>query len=70
MLNLLSERKKNPHAGQLLDYDDANEYSQGYGVKKGTFRSLTEDDTFIPYISNHDVRSKNGRAAVIGIHKG
>ena len=47
-----------PDSGILLNYDD-DDYSQGYGQIKETFKSLTKDDILQPYISDHDFRSSN-----------
>ena len=47
-----------PDSGILLNYDD-DDYSQGYGQIKETFRALTKDDLLQPYISENDFRSSN-----------
>ena len=43
----------------LLNYDDDDDYSQGYGQIKEAFRALTKDDIVQPYISEDDFRSSN-----------
>ena len=65
MLRLLSEPKKNPDAGILLNYDD-DDYSQGYNQIKEAFRALTKDDILQPYISHDDFRSSNVRVDDVG----
>ena len=47
-----------PDSGILLNYDD-DDYSQGYGQIKESFRALTKDDILKPYISEDDFRSSN-----------
>ena len=47
-----------PDTGILLNYDDDN-YSEGYGQIKETFRSPTQDSILQPYISENDFRSSN-----------
>ena len=58
--------EKNPDAGILLNYDDDDDYSQGYHQIKEAFRALTKDNTLQPFISDDDFRSSNARAADIG----
>ena len=52
------EVDKNPDSAKLLNYND-DEYSQGYGQIKETFRALTKDDILKPYVSEHDFISSN-----------
>ena len=47
-----------PDFAILLNYDD-DDYSQGYGLIKEAFKSLTKDDILQPYISEDDFRSSN-----------
>ena len=48
-----------PDSGILLNYDDDDDYSQGYGLIKESFKALTKDDILQPYISEDDFRSSN-----------
>ena len=48
-----------PDSSILLNYDDDDDYSQGYGQIKEAFRALTKDDKLKPYISEDDFRSSN-----------
>ena len=50
--------RKNPDSAILLNYDD-DDYSQGYGQIKETFRALTKDDFLKPFTSDIDFRSSN-----------
>ena len=50
--------RKNPDSAILLNYND-DDYTQGYGQSKQTFRALTRDDFLKPYISDNDFRSYN-----------
>ena len=50
--------RKNPDSGILLIYGD-DDYSQGYGQSKETFRALTKDIILQPYISDIEFRSSN-----------
>ena len=45
----------------LLNYDDDDDYFQGYGHMKELFRALTKDDIFQAYISNDNFRTLNVR---------
>ena len=45
--------KKQPDAGILLNYDDGDEYNQGYAL---FVEALTKDDIFQPYMSDNDFR--------------
>ena len=47
-----------PDSAILLNYDD-DDYSQGYGLIKEDFKSLTKDDILKPFISEDDFRSPN-----------
>ena len=49
--------EKYPDCAKLF-YDD-DDYSQGYGQIKKTFRASTKDDIFKTYISDNDFRSTN-----------
>ena len=60
--------EKYPDAGILLNYDDDDDYSQGYHQIKEVFRALTKDDILQPYISEEDFRTSNVRAADIGFN--
>ena len=50
--------EKNPDTPILLNYDD-DDYSQGYGQIKETFKALTKDNILQPYISEDDFKSDN-----------
>ena len=50
--------EKYPDSAILLNYED-DDYTQGYGQIKETFRALTKDNILQPYISEHDFRSSN-----------
>ena len=50
--------EKYPDSGTLSNYND-DDYSQGYGQIKETFKALTKDDILQPYISHTDFRSSN-----------
>ena len=54
--------EKNLDFGILLNYDDDDDYSQGYHQIKQVFHVLTTDDILQPYISDADFRSSNTRA--------
>ena len=47
-----------PDSAILLNYED-DDHSQGYGLIKEAFKSLTKDDILQPYITDHDFRSSN-----------
>ena len=54
------EMEKYRYAGILLEYDDDDDdYSQGYGLIKDTFKALTKDDIPQPFIDDHEFRSSN-----------
>ena len=55
-----------PDAGILLNYDDGDDYSQGYHQIEEAFKPLTKDDIFQPYISEEDFRTSNVRAVDVG----
>ena len=42
--------------GSILLNWDHDDYSQGYGQNKETFRALTKDNTFQQFISDHDFK--------------
>ena len=48
VLNVLLERKKNPDAGILLNYDDDG-FSQGFNQPKEKFRALQKDNILQPF---------------------
>ena len=48
-----------PDSGILLNYDDDDDYSQGYGQIKEAFKALTKDDILQPFITEDDFRSSN-----------
>ena len=48
-----------PDSSILLNYDDDDDYSQGYGQIKEAFKALTKDDILQLYISEDDFRSSN-----------
>ena len=50
--------RKYPDSGILLNFDD-DDYSQGYGQIKQTFKALTKDNILQLYISELDFRSSN-----------
>ena len=50
--------EKYPDSGILSNYED-DDYCQGYGQIKETFKALTKDNLLQPYISEHDFRSSN-----------
>ena len=50
--------EKYPDSATFLNYDD-DDYCQGYGQIKETFRALTKDNILQPYISEDDFRSDN-----------
>ena len=50
--------EKDPDSAILLNYND-DDYSQGYGLIKETFKALTIDDILQPYISENDFKSSN-----------
>ena len=50
--------EKYPDSAILLNYND-DDYSQGYGQIKSTFKALTKDDLLQPYISDNDFRLSN-----------
>ena len=52
-----------PDGGIILNYDD-DDYSQGYGLIKETFRALRRDDILQPYISENDFRSSNNNNVI------
>ena len=58
--------QKHPDSDILLNYDDVDYYSQGYGQIKEAFGALTKDDILQPYISYTDFRSSNVRADDVG----
>ena len=47
-----------PDSALLPNYED-DDYSQGYGQIKETFKALTKNDILQPYISEDDYRSSN-----------
>ena len=47
-----------PDSATLINHDD-DDYSQGYGQVKETFKALTKDDILQPHISEDDFRSFN-----------
>ena len=51
--------EKYPNSAVFLNYDDDDDFSQGYGQIKEAFRVLTKDNILLPYISEHDFRSSN-----------
>ena len=55
-----------PDSGLLLNYDDDDDNNQGYTQIKGTFRALTKDYIFRPFISDAAFRSSNVRADDLG----
>ena len=50
--------EKYPYNATLSNYDD-DDYSQGYGQTKETFRALIKDNILQPYISEDDFGSSN-----------
>ena len=58
--------EKYPDGGILLNYDDDDDYSQGYHQIKKAFRALTKDDILQPYISEADFRISNVAVNDIG----
>ena len=48
-----------PDSAILLNYDDDDDFSQGYGRIEEDFEALKIDDIFQPYISENDFRSPN-----------
>ena len=62
----VNETEKYPDAGMFLNYDDDDDYSQGYHQIKEAFKALTKDDILQPYISEEDFRTPNVRAADVG----
>ena len=50
--------EKYPENSILLNYND-DDYSQGYGHFKETFKALTKDNLLQSYISDADFRSSN-----------
>ena len=58
--------EKYPDAGIFLNYDDDDDYSQGYTQFKEAFRALTKDDILQPYISDDNFRTSNARADDVG----
>ena len=58
--------EKYPDAGILINYDDDDDYSQGYHQFKETFKASTKDDILQPYITEEDFRTSNVRAADVG----
>ena len=51
--------QKYPDVGISTNYDDDDDYSQGYHQIKEAFRALTKDVILHPYISENDFRSSN-----------
>ena len=47
-----------PDSAILLSYDD-DDYSQGFGQIKETFKAITKGDILKPYITEDDFRSSN-----------
>ena len=43
----------------VIGVDDDDDYSQGYGLIKETFKAITKDDILKPYITEDDFRSSN-----------
>ena len=58
--------EKYPDAGIFLNYDDDDDYSQGYSQINEAFKALTKDDILQPYISEDDFRSSNVAANEVG----
>ena len=58
--------EKFPDAGIILNYDDGDDYAQGYHQIKKAFKALTKDDSVQPYISEKDFRSSNAAANDVG----
>ena len=54
--------QKNPDSAIIFNCDD-DDYAQGYGQIRETFRALTKDDILNPKISDHIFRSTNVNAA-------
>ena len=50
----------------LMNYDDDDDYSQGYGQSKEAFRALAKDDMLQSYISGDDFRFSNIWADDVG----
>ena len=48
-----------PDIGHLLNYDDNDDYAQGYDQVKEAFRALTKDDILQPYTSEDEFSSSN-----------
>ena len=58
--------QKYPDSSILLDYDEDDNYSQGYAQIKEAFRALTKDDILQPYISDDNFISANARVDDVG----
>ena len=55
-----------PDAGMLLNYDDDDDDSHGYGQIREVFEVLTKDDILHPCMSDQDFRSSNVKADDVG----
>ena len=53
-------------AGILLNYDDDDDYAQGYSQIKEAFRAVTKDGILEPYVSDDDFRSWNAGVVELG----
>ena len=59
LVKIVIGTERYPDSSILLNYDNDDEYSQGYGQIKEAFKALTKDDILQPYISEDDFRSSN-----------
>ena len=62
----ISGTEKYLDAGISLNYDDDDDYAQGYCQIKEAFRALTKDDILQSYIFEDDFRSSNISADDVG----